>query len=430
MERSSRGRLRPDPSLVWRWTKGRTRPSEVYLSALAQALELNEDQLRADINEQFKKRAESAAPQLSAPRSLKDLSRLREVRDRVNRRSFMKAGATILALEVVQGVTPISSEAVRLAEVTGRSEISDGSIEAISVLTEHFARNYGYYDLEVIRTQLNPYVAKIASALEGSLRLKQRSELSLRGSLLCGLLGRATRSLGRLSDARLHYSNAFSLAEEIDHHDLMSWVTLEEATMASQAGAPEVALDLATAALPYSKGGNLVQAWTLVARAEALMGKHTEAVRAIGRAGGAIGNIRHDEDSDKQNVVFNAWAPSATLHAVGRAWLWLGNPREALLSGAAAMEEAERSTSMWRKQNRAQGELVVAGARARLGEPAEAARIIKRILSERQHAIYILITQTTDVISHLEPYENVTEVQDLMASLSQLRESSGSLEAL
>ena len=422
IERATGGTLRPDPSLVWRWTRGRTRPSGVYLSALAGALDLDEEQLREDIEEQWKNRAKSAASELSASKIRNNFFRLREIREMVNRRSLLKAGATIFAFSTVEAVAPVSSEAVRLAEVTGRSEISDGSIEAINVLTDHFAQNFVYYDLEEIVRQLNPYVTKVADALGGPLRVKQRGELCLRGAQLSALLGRTARSLGRLGDARLHFTNAFSLAEEIDHHDLMSWVVLEEATMASQAGAPEAALKLATAALPYSKAGSAVQALSLVARTEALLGKQNEASRAIVQTERTIGKIRPDEDSDKQNIVFNGWGASSTLHAVGRAWLWLGQPREAELCGAAAAAEASKSTSMWRNQNSAQGELVVAGARAQLGEPAEAARIIQRILSERQHAAYILITQTSDVLSHLEPYGNLDEVQALMAALSQFRE--------
>ena len=340
----------------------------------------------------------------------------------MKRRNFLRAGAAALLVAGTNDQISLpSEEAIRLAEITGRSEVAEGSVEAIGVIVDHYSQNFTRYSLKNISEQLEPYVRRIADALNGPLPYKRRGELCLRGAQLCALLGRTARSLGSLGNARVHFTNSFQLASEIDHHDLMAWVTLEEATMGYQAGDPESGLLLARAALPYSLRGNYVQALSLEARCAALLSESRDSLNSIVACERAISSISAEEDSDKQDVVFNAWAPSATMHALGRAWLWLGRPKEAATAGVAAVHAASHSSSMWRQQNLSQGELVIAGALAQSGDPVGACEVAQKVIKNRQHSAYILITQSSDLLKYLRKYREVEEVRGFAELLSSFK---------
>ncbi|MFI6333882.1 hypothetical protein [Streptomyces sp. NPDC050535] len=412
--------MRPDPSLVWRWMNGKTRPGNGYVTHLAQVLGVEQDVLKADFS---KERPRESRPGTDHGAGSPVVARtLREARDAVRRRNFLKSGIGMAAWGLGGGkLEPISPEALRLAEITGSSEVSDGSIDAIGILVDHFAGNFTRYDQREIIKELVPYVGKLTDALSGPLACKKRGELCLSGARMAGLLGRASRSIGRLDDARLYFGSSFYLAEEINHHDMMSWTTLEEATMYYQAGAPQAAHQLVEAALPYSHAGNLVQVLSLQARTSALLSMPHEAVKAISETERRIGAIRPDEDSDLQNVVFNGWGTSPSMHALGRAWLWLGRSREASEFGAQAMRTADQATSMWRHQNHAQGQLVLAGSLAQAGEPEEACRLAESVLSTLHHSAYILITQSTDLMQYLQEHQEMDAVQHLASMLTVYR---------
>jgi transcriptional regulator with XRE-family HTH domain len=63
IDKFSNGALRPDPSLIWRWTKGHTRPSPRYVAALSGVLQVEEAQLVTEIEAGLKRSKSVSAPE-------------------------------------------------------------------------------------------------------------------------------------------------------------------------------------------------------------------------------------------------------------------------------------------------------------------------------------------------------------------------------
>jgi tetratricopeptide (TPR) repeat protein len=427
IQNSTKGRLRPDPSLVWRWAEGITRPSDSYLEALADVLELDIQALREDINKHYARRrrnssstTESAGEQASTSNDLRRDS-LQGVRELVRRRSMLKTGAVLLIGGTAEALMqPLNAESLRLAAVAGKSTISQGTLEAFGILVDHLAGNLWRYEFQALEEQLLPHVEAITELLEGSLNYKERGELCLRGAQLCGILGLMASERGMADAARLHLNNAFNLAEEIDHHNLMAWVIAQESNLALYAGRADVALALAQGARRFATGAMVVDLASNEARAHAFMGNRRDAAKAIKDAERAFGGIPPHEDSDLAYSLFG-FPRSMALVRFGRSWIWLKESTRAQAAAQAGIELIR-----WNKvSQQGQAQLVIAAAHAQMKEPEQACKIAAEALQGRPQNVYFFTSLSSQLMQYLEPYKNEPFVHSFKELLSQYEEDRG-----
>jgi transcriptional regulator with XRE-family HTH domain len=439
IRRTSGGRLDPDPSLVWRWAKGHVRPSDVYLEALAAALALDVAAVRVDFDQRSARRKRPADRKAAAPGN-GDISEplesgLREVRDQMKRRSLLKAGAALLVAMGTDAVPlAIADEPLRLASVAGRTGVSRGTLEGLRIITEDFIENlWRYTYLPAPWTFLMPHLARVTALLEGPTTYRQRGELCLIGAQISAMLGRVTFENGKASEARLHLSNAFDLAEEIGHKPLLTWIAAEEATMAVYSGNYDVALRLTQAAKGQAHGVNLVSVLSNEARAYGGMGARREAAKAIRLAERAIDRLPPEENND---VAFSFFAIGQSIAYVrcGHAWLFLGESSRAQnvahdaieASGLPSIEPPDVRGNKW---NRLQADLVRATAQAQQSDPATACALALDVLRHKTNSIHLLASQCNNLWGQLQPYRGHPSVGELVEALHAYRGGAASIES-
>jgi tetratricopeptide (TPR) repeat protein len=422
---ASSGRVRPDASLVWRWSKGVSRPGKRYLEMLAVVLDLDEQILRDDLEQHFRAKrsrtvlAEKPTESESGVDTLIDLGVLREVREHVKRRNLFRAVGA-LAVSSVAGPTDknIDEELLELAAAAGKSGVSPTTLDLLSYYAEHYACNYREYPSASIVKALKPYLSVISRLLGGPLTFKQRGELCLRGAQISGLLGRAVFNLGRIGEARLHFSNAFQLASEIDHRNLMAWVIAEESVVALYVGDIDSALELARFTYQRVTGANLVHLLSNEARCAARIGDRSAAVRAIRMTEEKLGGVRPSEDSDVPLTPLFAFGRSAALHRISSSWVWLREPTLAQEAASAAIEITGHDGN---SINRVHAQLALASSHVQQGNVDEACAIALSAFGSNPKNAYEVVSRSVELKIALSAYRDHPSVQEISHRLASYR---------
>jgi tetratricopeptide (TPR) repeat protein len=425
MSRASDGAVRPDASLVWRWAKGLTRPGQRYLQVLAAVLDLEEDMVRADLQEIFERRRQAAQNDPSPrgmpaqPSGQAELTALRDAREHMKRRALLQA-AVIAVVE--SAILPSGDDSMRLAAVAGKEGVSRASLEALAIHVEHYMCRFRDYPLPEIEVALRPYLASVTRLLGGPLSYTQRGELCLRAAQISGLLGRVTFNLGRFREARLHFSNSFELANEIGHQPLMAWVVAEESVMALYLGQTEAAIGLTNYATSSHIGkANLAHLLSNEARAYSRIGDRGAAIRAIDRTERVIDRIEREDDSDVPLTPLFAFGRSAALHRIASTWISLGEPRRARDAAVAAIEITGFGGN---SINRVHAQLALAASHAQQGDLEQSCHVALDALGSNPRNAYEVISRSVELLEILHTHSEQPDVQALHECLAHYKRKS------
>gem|GEM_PF-6231298 len=381
-------------------------PSEVYVAALAKVLQLDQRLLEQDIQRYSKSRRESRIKvDTGSIRSWPKPARAEkpdEMHELVRRREILKAGATAAATTTASGLELLLDPVINtprsaLASTAGKSYIGRPELDAFESLERHLAVNLWRYDYDRLEVQLIPLVERIAQLLNRPLRYKERGELCLYGAQISAILGIVTFERGRLRSAHAHFNDAFYLADEIGHRDLMAWIVGQESTIAVYSQQYDYAKLIAQAGKTIARGAMKADLASNEARALAGMGSAKEALRAITNTERAAEAMPRHQDSDISYYLFGFPRSMGFLRSA-RSFLMLGQPREAQEAARIGLE-----LTQWNKASQqGQARLMSAIAYAQLGEVDEACRVASAAINDKPQNILLIKVLSTDLLMELE----------------------------
>jgi hypothetical protein len=413
IEKFSNGAQRPHPSLIWRWTKGYTRPSPRYLAALSGILQVEEAQLAAEIDAGIK-RAKSEPPEIirghRSPHSVvasvdvlageTTLRESNEIIEMIERRMLLKYMAAGLFS------IPISE----IVENMKTSSLSEGALESVGVMTEHLARNFDKYDYAELDRQIDFYLTFVIRYLKNHVTLRQRSELYLRGGQLAGLHGLSSFLQGNVNAAWVYYRAGRELSEEVGNRSFIAWITGEEGSMSSYSGQFEQASKLAEAGLrTISSGAALANLGSNAVRAYSGMGDVREAERTIRLTEEAAYNIPAAENSDDPDGPIWGFSRSSALTGVTEGRLILGQAQEALHAAQHAVLATSPATN---ERHAAHAQLLLARSYARTAQPEEACRIAGAVLVQLPQDSHTIIIRCNELLGDLRRFAKIPEVRE------------------
>ena len=175
------------------------------------------------------------------------------------------------------------------------------------------------------------YVARL---LDGKLTLRERGDLYMVAGWLSGLLAEVSLALG--DEAAPHCATALSLAQEAGDARLAGWVRGTQAQIALYTGDPQQAVIYAQAGGEIAPTGStaMVRSCTQEARASARLGDRGGTQIALNAA-------EHAWNALSQPLVRSIYSFGAPYlpYCAATAFVWLGDPANALRSASEAIEE-------------------------------------------------------------------------------------------
>jgi tetratricopeptide (TPR) repeat protein len=406
----SNGTLHPHPSLIWRWTKGHTRPSPRYLAALSGVLRIEEAQLIAEIDAGIK-RAKSESSEILGRRSPRstlagrladetDLNDSDEIVDMIERRMLLKyMTAGLLSIPILE-----------IAENVKGSSLSEGALESVGVMTEQLARSFDRYDYTELDRQIDFYLTFVIRYLKKHVTLRQRSELYLRGGQLAGLHGLSSFLQGDVNSAWVYYRAGRQLAGEVGHTPFIAWIIGEEASMANYSEQFEHASQLAETGLQrISNGAALANLGSNAVRAYSGMGDIRETERAIRFTEGAAYDIPAVENSDDPDGPIWGFSKSSALTRVSEGRLMLGQVQEALDAARHAVSATNSSTN---ERHASHAQLLLARSHAQAGQLEEACRLASAVLEKSPQDSHTIILRCNQLLRDLRRFAGIPEVRE------------------
>lgn len=420
----SQGRLKPDPSLVWRWAKGKTRPGNTYLTALSSALEVDARLLRADIASWAVAGSEEALrfePINSEPSPEGPF----DPEDDVNRRPFLRLGAAVIASTALGDATgAIQQFAIAVAEARDSSPNSRGRLDVIGAVTEHTARSFDKIDYKSISIDLGYHLRCIAALLRQSLKYAERGEACLRGAQMSGMVGLASHLIGELPAAWLHYRNAMELADEIGHLHQLGWLMSEQSSMACYSGNYQRAVELTEYFIPRAQGLNRLNLASNAARSYARMGDFQRTRRYIELVEDGVDDIRSADDCDTPGTPIWNFSQSSALTRVAASYLWLGLGQQAVEAASRAVEITQEKGI---PRHGTHAKLTMASAYALMGDPEHACNVAVDTIRSGPKDVFTALRRSSDVIHFLEPYSTRKEVVELKSELNYYKQEAAKI---
>ncbi len=415
ISQDTNGQLTPDPSLVWRWAKGKTRPRAAYLAALASALNVDISLLRADLASGPTAGAEEALmPKQTNSKATPDA--LYDPEDDVERRPFLKIGATLLAsTALTDGTGTIQEFAVALAQARDSSPSHRGKLDILAAVTEHTARSFDTIDYRTICIDLGSHLRSTATLLHQPLRYAERGETCLRGAQMSGLVALASHLIGQLPTAWLHYRNAMELANEIGHLHQLGWLMSEQASMACYSGDYDHAIELTEYFIPRAQGLNRLNLASNAARSYARVGNFQKTRQYIELVEDGVSDISPKDDCDTPGTPIWNFSQSSALTRVAASYLWLGLGNQAIETAGRAVEITQQKGI---SRHGTHARLTMASAHALMGDPEQACKVAAETIASGPKDVFTALRRSADLMHFLEPYSTHSEVIELRAKLN------------
>jgi transcriptional regulator with XRE-family HTH domain len=396
--------LEPTDTQVSEWRRGKVRPGNEYIAALAAVLSLDEERLRADFNwhatNQRKRRIMGEQGDMS-------IAQIGAARSDMRRRHLLQLGGVVIGAGVTDGlVPPADREPLRLLRAAGQSSIGAGVLDTMESLTDHYARHFWHYPTVDLDQRLTEQVVEVGTLLEGRATIAEKTRLCWIGARMASLLGFLRWSLGRVDDAEMWHQAAFTLAEQAGDREAMAYVLSRESTVAYFAGRHIEAADLAAFGQQIVVSGRLqADLASNEARAAARVG-NADAARAavlITRQLIDDGEVTSTEDRF-------SFTPAEGLLKVASTELELGN-----LAATKALAEASieaSTTHRDRISNMPYAQMILAAAELRLGNLDTAIGEATAVITAPQRDAYGLLVHARELLADLAPHADSPLVRD------------------
>ena len=234
---------------------------------------------------------------------------------------------------IVSGTTPVA-ESVELLRRTEASELGPATLEQMEALVERLGIDYFTVPPAQFRDTVLSWRRYVARLLDGKLTLRERRSLYTVAGWLSGLLAEASLALG--DEAAPHCATALTLAQEAEDPRLASWVRSTQAQIAIYTGDPQEAVAFAQAGRQVAPTGSaaLVRSCTQEARASARLGDREGTQTALNAAEHAWNVL----SQPLTRSIYSFGAPYLP-YCAATAFVWLGDPANALRSATEAIEE-------------------------------------------------------------------------------------------
>lgn len=416
------GLIAPDQSLVWRWAKASSRPSEKNLKALSLALDLDMNEIRSDIESRYRERrtrAPNSKPQPPSPLSqLQEAEENIEIETIMKRRSFLKAGVGLVAASATGYPDDrLSDDLLGLAAAAGKSHVSRATLAALETVTNHYAFNMWTYDYRQLSADINKYLRQLTELLNSPLTCGERAEVCLRGSELSLILGLVCFEIGAHQQSRANLSNSFYLAREIDHKGLMSYVASLESLHFAASGQNRDGALLTDAASRFASGTTLVD----VASNNALLWARAKDKLAAKESIRKVEYLIDQTYSGNEVSSFWMFPKNVALLRVAHSWIQLGEPTLALRAAEYSSVEVHNNAV----SELGQAKLAMAMSFAQLRDAHRASGLVMEVLSQEPQNRYLFESQTMEVLGYLAGCDS-PKISELQGALREyLKLSSG-----
>jgi DNA-binding XRE family transcriptional regulator len=235
-------------------------------------------------------------------------------------------------VSVAGGLTPVV-ESVELLRRIEASELGPATVEQMQELVERLGGEYFAVPPAQFREAVLSWRRYVARLLEGRLTLGERRELYAVAGWLSGLVAEASLALGE--EAGPHCTTALALAQQVGDARLAGWVRGTQAQIALYAGDPREAVAFAQAGRLVAPAGSaaLVRSCTQQARASARIGDYGGTQIALDAAQDAW----HILSQPLARSIYS-FGTSYLPYCAATAFVWLGDPRNAIRSAREAIE--------------------------------------------------------------------------------------------
>ncbi|MEU9245750.1 helix-turn-helix transcriptional regulator [Streptomyces sp. NPDC048385] len=175
-----------------------------------------------------------------------------------------------------------AAQSLHFAESTTRSNVTDASLEKLTLKIATIATDYVHTPLHPLFTALLSTRDHLFSLLGGRQPPRQTRELYLLAGTSCLLLAHASQNLGDQDAAMAQIQTAWTFAEQADHDDLRAWAKGTAALIAEWSPQQRMALELTQQAAQFSPVGETrVRIAAIEARAAARIGDRDKASAAL-----------------------------------------------------------------------------------------------------------------------------------------------------
>ncbi len=393
----------PDSSLVWKWVNARTRPSRRYLALLASVLDVEIDLLRLRIEEDYRRRTDSAqdGPPIS------DIVAATSGRLQFPPEELIDRRVVVKALLLSSGAGAM----VELYDAIDRNTLSRASAEGLSIATNHLGCNFDRYDLFELQTQLDFHMSFVGRHLRESLTIDQRAMLCVEGARLAGMAASVAFLTGNVHGATVFDDISFRLAREVSDRRIMSWLLSEEAGMACYAGEPARALELLERANNVADIAQRANAASNTARAHAQLGDRAQVTRAVEGAERYSLDIPVDEDSSISGPHWS-FSQISGFTRIAESWLDVDMPRQALnaIDHAMSVSAAQANPRLV-----AHARLISSAAQVRLGDVDGACETASEVFASNPQDFHTIAQHAKPLFVRLSSFENSTHVIALRA---------------
>jgi transcriptional regulator with XRE-family HTH domain len=396
--------LEPTDTQVSEWRRGKVRPGNEYIAALAAVLGLDEERLRADFNwhaaNQRKRRIMGEQGDMS-------IAQIGAARSDMRRRHLLQLGGAVIGAGVTDGlVAPADTEPLRLLRAAGQSSIGAGVLDTMESLTDHYARHFWHYPVIDLDQRLTEQVVEVGTLLEGRATIAEKTLLCWIGARLAGLLSHARWSLGRVDDAVMYQQAAFTLAEQAGDRPTMGHVLSKESMVAYFAGRYAEAADLA------ALGQQVISEGPVVAD---LASNEARAAAKVGNVGAArsaalVARQLVDEGELVSTDDKFSFTPAGALYRIASAEFLLG---DSITAKKLALSAIEASTSH-RDQTSCvpYARMVLAAVEIRLGNLDAALGEATAVITAPQPDAYGLLVHARELLADLAPHADSPLVRD------------------
>jgi len=225
-----------------------------------------------------------------------------------------------------------AQRARRFATIAGQDNAPAEVIDQLHDDVHHLAMAYPQRPLHEILGDLVDLQDTLFALLEQRQRPQRARELYFLGSVVGGLLAKASHDLGEPHAAMAQARTAYLCAENADHDGLRGWLRGLQSFVAYWAGRHQESIRYAQNGVEHAgRVGNTASVWLPAneARAWAALGNAAEAKAAISRAQTAWDHVQPDDLDELGGIcTFNR---SRTLYYAADAFAWL--PSEAAAAG-------------------------------------------------------------------------------------------------
>lgn len=389
----------PDPSLVWKWVKARSRPSRRYLDLLASELDVDPHTLQTQIEADYQQYVEGRAAKGQDGLVAGDDAIGFPPSDLVDRR------VVIQALLLSSGAGALAE----LHEAVDRNTLSRAAAEGLAVATDHLGRNFDNYDLVELQTQLDFHMTFVGRHLRESLTVSQRRMLCVHGAQLAAMAASVAFLTGNVHGATVYDDISFRLAKEVEDGRMMAWLLCEEAGMSVYGGDPVRALELLSWPMGVTDRAQRANAASNAARAYAQLGDPHKVAESADLAESLAVGIPADEDS---SIAGPHWSFSQTsaLTRVAESWLEVGEPDRAKSSAEHALEVSSQEGN---PRLVAHARLIQCAAEAGLGNVDQACQVASDVFAATPQDFHTVAAHARPLFQRLQSVSSSQHVIQL-----------------